>query len=250
MYDFNCISNRLLLCDYNDYTSVVSKFIAFIRNTPIILDYISDCGPCEQDMKQEFNEVDNSYNCIFSLGDTVEEEVRNVFAILNYISDNGIQVHYGVASGYSSSGQYQDKVKAFNERVVMVLIRHIESYLTKIGIDMGINEKVTYNITVQNGQVNVANDNASIIATSNIGIDPTKLDELVQAIRTNTDGLSTEDAEMLEDNLEVIENEAKSEKPRKGFLKTAVSGLQMLKGTVEFAAAVAALTQFIQLLLQ
>lgn len=250
MYDFNCISSRLLQCDFNDYTSVVSKFIAFVRNTPIIFDYICDCGPCVQDMKQEFNEVDNSCHCIFFLGDTTEEEVRNVFAILSYISENGIQIQYGIAFGYSSSGQYQDKIKGFNERVVMVLIRHIESYLTKIGIDMGINEKVTYNITVQNGQVNVANDNATIMATSNIGIDPTKLEELVQAVRINADGLSSDDVEMLEDNLEVIENEAKSDKPRKGFLKTAISGLKMIKGTAEFAAAVAALIQFIQLLLQ
>ena len=28
-----------------------------------------------------------------------------------------------------------------NERFVMVLIRHVESYLTKVGIDMGIDEK-------------------------------------------------------------------------------------------------------------
>ena len=39
-----------------------------------------------------------------------------------------------------------------NERFVMVLIRHVESYLTKVGIDMGIDEKNIYNVTVQNGQ--------------------------------------------------------------------------------------------------
>lgn len=34
------------------------------------------------------------------------------------------------------------------ERFVMVLIRHVESYLTKVGIDMGIDEKNIYNVTV------------------------------------------------------------------------------------------------------
>mgnify|MGYP007060800760 FL=1 len=38
------------------------------------------------------------------------------------------------------------------ERFVMVLIRQVESYLTKVGIDMGIDEKNIYNVTVQNGQ--------------------------------------------------------------------------------------------------
>jgi hypothetical protein len=250
MYDFNSISNRLLQADYNDYTNVVSKFVSFIKNTPIIFDYITDCGACEQDLKQEFDEVGRSYGrCIFSLGDTDEEEVRNIFAILSYIAENGIEIHRGIAFGYSSSNKFQDKIKGFNDRVVMVLIRHIERYLTKIGIDMGIDEKITYSISVQNGQVNIAHDNASITATNTVGIDITRFEELIQAVRKTADGLSDEDTEILKSNLEVVEEEVKSEKPRKGFLKTAVSGLKMLKGTAEFSAAIAALIQFIQPLL-
>ena len=83
IYDFNSISNRLLQADYNDYTGVVSKFVAFIKATPIILDYILDCGSCDWNMDEEFQEIRQSYGrLIFSLGDTNEDEVRNVFAIL------------------------------------------------------------------------------------------------------------------------------------------------------------------------
>ncbi len=68
MYDFNSISSRLLQADFNDYTNVLSKFIAFIKNTPIIIDYIIACGVCDQDLKQEFDEVSRSYGrCIFLL---------------------------------------------------------------------------------------------------------------------------------------------------------------------------------------
>ena len=49
------------------------------------------------------------------------------------------------------------------------MIRHVERYLTKIGIDMGIDEKNVYNVTVQNGQAIIANDNSSVTATTNIG---------------------------------------------------------------------------------
>lgn len=131
----------------------------------------------------------------------------------------------------------------------MVLIRHIERHLTKIGIDMGLDEKVTYSITVHNGQVNIANDSASITATNSMGINAESLAELVQAIRTTSVELSEEDAEILDSNLEVIEEELKTDKPRKGFLKTAILGLKTLKGTSEFAAAVVALVQFLQPLL-
>lgn len=250
MYDFNSISNRLLQSDYNDYSDVLTKFVAYLKNNQIINDYIVDCGKCEQDLAQEFNNVRGSYGrSIFSLGDTNEEEVRDVFAILSYSVENNIEISHGVAMGYSSSNKYQDKVKGFNDRVVMVLIRHIESFLTKIGIDMGIDEKITYSITVQNGQVNIANDNATITATNTIGIDTNQLVELVQAVRSTAYNLSSDDTETLNSNLEVVEEEAKSDKPRKGFLKTAITGLSMLKGTAEFTAAIAALIQFIQPLL-
>ena len=249
IYDFNSISNRLLQADFEDYNGVLAKFIDFIQKTPIINDYILDCGMCEQSLAEEFQEVGNSYgHCIFSLGDTDEEEVRNVYAILNYIVENKIQIHYGVAFGYSSSKKYQDKVKGFNDRVTMVLIRHIERYITKIGIDMGVDEKVTQSITIQNGQVNIANDNATINATNTNGIDFSQCSKLLDAIRENSQNLSSDEKEIVESSLEVIEEEIKTEQPRKSFLKTAITGIKTIKGTVEFASAVTALVQFLQLL--
>lgn len=250
LYDFNCISNRLLQADHDDHTKVVHRFVAFVKATPIIYDYILDCGICDQNMDEEFKEIRNSYGrCIFDLGNTDEEEVRNVFAILDYIAENSVDVSIHIAEGYTSSNVFQDRTKAFNDRVVMVLIRHIESYLTKVGIDMGIDEKVTYTITVTNGQVNIASDNANINATNNVGTDVEKLTALISDVRAAAAGIDGEDAETLSDSLEVIEEEVKAEKPKKSFIKTAITGLKTIKGTVEFAAAVAALAEFLQTVL-
>lgn len=248
IYDFNSISNRLMQADFQDYNVVLLKFIDFIKNNEIIYAYIKDCGECEQDLEKEFQEVGGSYGrAIFSLGHLDEDEVRNVFAILCHIVDKNIEMHHGIAMGYSSSRKYQDKTKGFNDRVVMVLIRHIERHLTKIGIDMGLDEKVTYSITVESGQVNIANDNSIINATNTVNkIDIEKLDELIQIIRNNAGSLSEDDEEVLTSSLEVIKEESNALSPRKGFLKTAISGLNAVKGTAEFAAAVAALIQFIQ----
>ena len=139
IYDFNSISNRLINADFNDYLGIMRKYVAFVKTTPIIYDYVVDCGPCEKDMEQEFKEIRASYcRGIFDLGETDEEEVCNVFEIMSYIVDHDILVYRSVASGYTSSNQFQDKVKAFNDRVIMVFIHHMEAYLTKIGIDMGI----------------------------------------------------------------------------------------------------------------
>lgn len=62
----------------------------------------------------------------------------------------------------------------------MVLIRHVERYLTKIGIDMGIDEKNVYNVTVQNGQAIIANDNSSVTATANIGATANEIEQLTE----------------------------------------------------------------------
>lgn len=250
LYDFNSISNRLMQANFQDYTDIVKKYVAYLKKTPIIYEYICDCGECDQNLQKEFSKIGSSYGKeIFFLGDEPEEEVRNVFSILNYIAENSIKIHFGVAWGYSTSNNYQDIVKGFNYRVVMVLIRHIETYLTKIGIDMGLDEKTNYIITVNNGQVNIANDNSVINADNVVGIDDAQLAELLKDVRGAASGLSEEDAETLASSLEVVETESMSEKPRKSFLKTAIASLKAIKGTVEFGAAVATLIQFLQPLL-
>lgn len=245
--DFLSLSNRLIQADFRDYSTVLSRFTRFIRDIDIINDYIVDCGPCEMNLEQAFQKVQSS-RYIFDFGNTNEEEIRNISAILNYIVDNNIDVAYQLGLSYSSSTHFQDHVKAFNERVVMILINHIENYLTKIGIDMGVDEKINYNITVHNGQINIANDNAVINANSIIS--STQVEQMYGLISdiskaAKKSNLSTEDEEILESNLEVIEEEIKKEKPRKGFIKAAIAGLKGIKGTAEFAAAVTALAEFI-----
>lgn len=250
-YDFISFSNRLLQADFQDYTDVLGKFLDFIKRTPIIFDYISDCGQCDWNLENEVKQVQSSCGrMIFSTGDTDEEEVRNVYAILQYIAEKSIEVHYGIGVGYSSSSKYQDKIKGFNERFVMVLIRHIERYLTKVGIDMGLDDKVTYNVTVQNGQSIIATDNASVTATNTVGIDASELAKLIADVRGLSSNLSLEEQETVSDSLEVIETEALSEKPKKGMLRTAITALKNIKGITEFGEAVIALSEFVDTLIK
>lgn len=246
-YDFNSCSNRLLQADYEDYTEVLGKFLKYMDATSIISDYISGCGSCDWNLEEEVQEVQKSYGrLIFSIGDTDEEEVRNVYAVLRYLVDEDNAIYHGVALGYSSSSKYQDKIKGFNERFVMVLIRHVERYLTKIGIDMGIDEKNIYNVTVQNGQAIIANDNSTVTASAHIGASASELEKLIASVRVATNTLaSAEEKEVVSESLEVIETEAAAEKPKKSMLKTAIASLQTVKGAAEFGAAVAALIQFV-----
>lgn len=245
-YDFNSFANRLLQSDFQDYTDVLGKFLNYIESTPIIIDFVNDCGKCEWDMANEVKEVQDSYGqLIFSTGETEEEEIRNVYAVLRYLADTHNSIYRGIARGYSHSDGFQDKIKGFNDRFVMVLIRHIERYLTKVGIDMGVDEKTIYNVTVQHGQAIIATEGSTVNASNQIGIDDGELTRLIISVQEKIDSLTPEDKESATECLEVIESEASADKPKKSLLKTALKTLQTIKGVAEFSAAVTALVQFV-----
>ena len=127
----------------------------------------------------------------------------------------------------------------------LVLIRHIEGYLTKIGIDMGVDERVVYSIS-NNGQVNIASDNGTINAPNYFGVDVAELGKLIEDVKKSASGMAEKDRETLSDSLEVIDEQFKTDKPKKSFVRAAIEGIKRIKWTAEFAAAVAALVQFVQ----
>jgi hypothetical protein len=151
--------------------------------------------------------------------------------------------------GFSSSNSIQENLKKFNERILLVLINHIEEYLRKIEIDMGMDENTKFTITVNNGQVNLATDYSIINAVQNNGISADELQRLLSDIRSNLSNLSDEDKESVSDCLEVIEAESTSNNPKKSFLKTALNTLKGINGSVQFAAAVTTLAEFVMPLL-
>ena len=113
---------------------------------------------------------------------------------------------------------------------------------------MGLDEKITYSITISGGQVNIANDNATINATNNAGIDATKIIELINAVKASASDITGPDAETLAESIEVIEEEVKAEKPKKSFIKTAIAALKSIQGTAALAAAITELVEFLQTL--
>lgn len=61
-----------------------------------------------------------------------KKKFRNIYAILKYIADHNIEIYYDIARGYApSASKFQEAVKAFNERFVMILIQHIERIFDK-----------------------------------------------------------------------------------------------------------------------
>lgn len=98
---------------------------------------------------------------------------------------------------------------------------------------------------VSGKQVNIA-PNGKITAIQNNGINVDELmyliDNLKAAIPKET---SEEDKKTISENVAAVEEELKKEKPRKGVINTLLTGLKGIIRTTEFAAAVAAIINFV-----
>lgn len=196
-HDFNIVSSRIMRAKFDDYNLVLRKFLTFIDGNEIIRTFVMTGDISGFDAATEYQQVTGSYGeLVFDFGPTTEEETYQIYAILKHISENNLDVSIGMRSQYAGIGNKRnDVIKEFNDRVVLVLIQSIEGHLTKIGYEMGMDEKMYWNVS--GGQVNVAGDNATINATQNNGIQSDELDKIVKAIMDNVSSVNKEDAETI-----------------------------------------------------
>lgn len=248
--EFLSASNRVLRAGYEIYSTELSKFIRFLDTHELISEYIKSCGEPEYDIAQEVDEVTHSYGrSIFSLGSTDEKEVANIYAVVKYMADNNIDGRSYVFYGYSTSKKFQEKVNAFGNEFIRVLITHIENYLTRISIQMGLDDKTTVNVNIENStlantQVNVASK-GSAITTNQTVCDMERLQKLIRELLNSASDLNEEDRETVNDCIETIST-ITDEKPKKGIIKMALNTLKGIAGTTEFIAAATAIVQFVE----
>ena len=238
--EFRTIANRLITCNHQTGMALLKKFMAYIDENEIISEYIKQyVNP------DDFKPVERG-TCFSSMGDTKQEEISYTYQYLKYAVENYHSFYHDLAFLYAREAN--DAVKEFCNRIVLPFVNYIEGYLTEIGIQMGYDEDKKFMINVNGGvaQVNVANNNATVNATQRNGIDVSQLENIISDIMKNipTD-ITQEEKEQISDSVEVIRAEVQSASPRKGFIKTALKGLQAINGTAQFGAAIVSLAQFL-----
>lgn len=244
MSDFNSISCRLRQADYYDYLDVLKKMLNFIESTELIKGFIDDCGGFNPETEKVVDEVMNEYHSFFKFSIDDKEEVSDIYSIIKVVCSRDYD-HFprGLLDAYSHSNKFADKLKEFNHRVVFVLISHIENFLKKVGIEMGFDNNVTYNI---NGtQVNIANDEATINATQNVGTNADELQKLITALRSDIkEDISDEDKNDVNDCINVIESELMSGNPNEQTVKSQFKLLKRIDCGVKFASSCCSLLTF------
>lgn len=220
-YSFNSMASRMMRANFEEYNSILKKFINFIDNNDIIKNYIESCKNEDYDAKKDFDEVSNGHGqLLFDFGPSIEDETFQIYSVLKYIDQERILVYRKMGFVYYGS-TYQDTVKEFNDRVVLVLIHNIEEYLTRVGIDMGLDEETKF--VVNGGQVNIANDNANINVTQNNGVNTSELDTIIKGIIENLSEISKDDKETIIDSVEMIKDELTKPEPKVSRLRNCVT---------------------------
>ena len=133
--------------------------------------------------------------------------------------------------------------------IILPFVNYIEGYLTEIGIRMGFDETSQFTINVNGGspQLNIVSGSGNLNATQNAGMDKDDLEKLLEDVlkEANTSTLNSEELQQITDSLEAIKSEMLSQSPKKGILRTALKGLQMVNGSTQFLAAVATIVQVV-----
>lgn len=84
-------------------------------------------------------------------------------------------------------------------------------------------EEKKWTFNVHDGQVNIANDNATIYATQNKGVGCDELDKIIRGIVADLPCLKKEEADEIRDVLEMVKDELEKTEPKAGRLRNCVT---------------------------
>ncbi|EFV71665.1 hypothetical protein HMPREF1012_02304 [Bacillus sp. BT1B_CT2] len=239
--NFRRVASRFLNCNFQDYHDCLKRFLLFIEESPVIYEFIQANNMIRFDIEQVIK--GKGFQKKFRLPIRESEEIAFIYQMLNYISDNELDIA-NISFGYGSSNKIQSHVDNFNDQVVKPLVDYIVTYLGEMKIDMGFDGKSStqYNIREFRGQLNHAEGQSTVTATQTFN--ETKTADLKDLTKqfikelNKDEAIPQDDKEETTEILEAAVQEAESEKPKKIILKTAI---EKVKSVGELASAGTAL---------
>lgn len=113
---------------------------------------------------------------------------------------------------------------------IMTLGGNVGVFLTTDGLEyfdekdkMALDSRNSMTFNIRGGQVNIANDNATINATQNNGVNRNELDIIIKGIMDNLSGLKKEDADEILDVVDMAKEELSKPKPKSSRLKNCIT---------------------------
>lgn len=222
--EFRRIASRLLKTDRDDGINNLKRFIYFIENNPIIKSFIDEHNTFTFDIEKEIKE--REMHEAYIIQPEKNYEISFIYQLLKFCSENHND-YIAICYFYGSGKRFQDMVDAFNDRVVSLLIGHIEVYLKGVWLDMGDNQKI--HINVNGGQVAIAQGQGTVNATQNIHYGQAQeLKELTETFYRLLEKIEI-DKDEKEDTKEIVEvavAEIVAEKPKRSLIKHAIEKIE------------------------
>lgn len=238
---FRRITGDLINCTQDEnYPRLFEIFMNFIENEPLIADFIHKNNIKEFDIETAVSQKE--WNERLKIPTDEKEEISFIYQLFKYFRDENNSIQDFVTL-YVGERKIARNIEIFNNEVVRRLYNHINQYLEELSIDMGYDEdgKIIFKGDIgQLHQLNYAEGNAQINAqylstTNNFNDICTELLDIL----SNTRDIPTELKEDAIDLIKGVQEEMKTEKPKKGILRAATEKLKEIQSLVANGTALA-----------
>lgn len=244
--EFRRLSSNLLNSTDDTADINLSRFLKFINGNELISELI----------KNKISDIDYDFRKCYNIGcsgwanfNPPEDEACHIKAQYDYLifinNEDNINVR-GQAMRYCwSSRKINDNIQSFLDMAFKPLIDFINDQLSMGMLVYDEEEKVmggnTYiqNIETVNGFANQLNNGAINIdnTTNDINSMLTLIDKLISSL-SEIQGIDSEEIENVKDDLEIVQEQLKSDAPKRNRIRKALVGIKKFAGDFSMKLAV------------
>lgn len=230
-YNFRAISSRLLRTNESNSAGDLKRFLNYIHETQLISEFLIKNNIYSFNIEQIVNS--RSYYETYDLPVEPKEEISFIYQLLMYCNNENKELTR-ICSFYGSGGSdrtFDGMVERFNNHVTLAFVTHINTYLAERMIDMKEDGRIS--ITVNGGQVALAQDNGVVNATqtNNMGMQSKEILELISefkdAVDKHTD-INENDKDDAVEMMQLAYEECQSDNPKKSIIRSAISNINSL----------------------
>lgn len=244
--EFRRLSSNLLNSTNDTADINLSRFLKFIDGSDLVSGFIEDkIADIDYDFRECFG-IENSGWADYNPPEDENRHIKAQYDYLSYINSEDRLSVRGQAMRYCwSSNKINDNIQSFLDMAFKPLIDYINDCISMEMIVCDEETKAmsgnTYiqNIETVNGSAN--QQDSGVINTYNITNDTNAMVALIDKLLSSLpeiQGVASEEIENVKDDLEIVQEQLKSDTPKKNRIAKALIGLKKFVGDFSMKLAV------------
>ena len=130
---YRTFASQMLKINSQEEIYCIQQFFDFIKDTPFLMSYISECVAEDYDFKHIFET--KGWHGILDLPSSQKELVSYGYQLINYVLDGPKQL-IGLCMGYTSSNKFSDNIEAFMRKSIEPFVVSVRTYIELCFIDI------------------------------------------------------------------------------------------------------------------